>query len=213
MHIPRNLFKELRNSRFMTAAFNMEGDIIVINRDLTELDFFVKKFLEVLKNHSTYLIVSGYVSISTGRTRATEDVDLLVPIMSKEKFSKLFDDLQQNGFWCYQGDDSDEVYPYVLDKLSIRFARKDELFPNIEFIPIDISRKLKFFEFSNPPKVRIKDFEFKIPPIEFEILYKEIILGSEKDFADARHLRNFFSKIIQSEKLKEFEKLIRGYHE
>lgn len=197
----------------MAAAFYIENDTIVINRDLTELDTFVKKFLEVLKKHSNYLIVSGYVSISTGRTRATEDVDVLFPIMSKEKFSNLFDELQENGFWCYQGDSSEEIYHYIGDNLSIRFARIDELFPNIEFIPIDISRKLKFFEFSNPQNVRIKDFAFKIPQIEFEIMYKEIILGSEKDFADARHLRNFFSTILKKEKLKEFEKLIRIYHE
>ena len=188
----------------MAAAFYIENDTIVINRDLTELDTFVKKFLEVLKKHSNYLIVSGYVSISTGRTRATEDVDVLFPIMSKEKFSNLFDELQENGFWCYQGDSSEEIYHYIGDNLSIRFARIDELFPNIEFIPIDISRKLKFFEFSNPQNVRIKDFAFKIPQIEFEIMYKEIILGSEKDFADARHLRNFFSTILKKEKLKKF---------
>ena len=44
------------------------------------------------------MIVSGFVSISTGRTRGTEDVDVLVPVMSKEKFENLFDDLQKIDF-------------------------------------------------------------------------------------------------------------------
>jgi len=37
--------------------------------------------------------VSGYVSILLGRTRATEDVDLLVPKMHFNGFKLLFEDL------------------------------------------------------------------------------------------------------------------------
>jgi len=70
----------------MGKGYNLEKDVIVLERELGELDFFVKDFLEVLKKHSDYLIVSGFVSISTGRTRGTEDVDLLVPILDFEKF-------------------------------------------------------------------------------------------------------------------------------
>ena len=53
------------------------------------------------------------------------------------------------------------------------------------------------------------DFEFKIPAIEFEILYKEIILKGKKDIEDAKHLRTFFSEIIKEEKFKEYEPIIR----
>ena len=95
----------------MEKGYTIKGGAIIINRELTELDKFVKDFLEILKKHSNYLIVSGYVTISTGRTRATEDVDILVPILSKEEFSSLLADLQKNSFWCYQGDNITEVYP------------------------------------------------------------------------------------------------------
>ncbi|MBA3063896.1 hypothetical protein FP803_00480, partial [Candidatus Woesearchaeota archaeon] len=80
-------------------GYVIEKDTIIIQRDLTELDLFVKKFLNILKKHADYLIISGFVSIATGRTRGTEDVDILVPVMHKEKFSKLFNDLSQNDFW------------------------------------------------------------------------------------------------------------------
>ena len=193
----------------MVKGYEIKGDIIIINRELTELDFFLRDFLEVLKRYSNYLIVSGFVSISTGRTRATEDIDVLVSLMNKEKFKSLFDDLVKNGFWCYQGDDAEEVFNYIKNKNNIRFSRVKELFPNIEFISIDETRKAKFFEFTHPQKIRIKDFEFKIPPIEFEILYKEIILGSDKDIADARHLRNFFSDTLKEERFKEYEEVIK----
>ena len=198
----------------MPEGYIVEKDTIVIQRDLTELDLFVKDFLNILKKHSNYLIVSGYVTISSGRSRATEDVDLLCPIESENKFIALFNDLIENRFWCYQGDAPEEIYKkYMKELTNIRFARNGEVFPNIEFIPITRLRTLKWFEFSNPQKVRVKDFEFKIPPLEFEILYKEIILGSDKDLKDAKHLRSMFSKILNIEKFKEYELLIKKHGE
>ena len=191
-------------------AYYIEDDVIVVNRELTKLDMFVKDFLSVLKNHSEYLVVSGFVSISTGRTRGTEDVDVLFSKLDKEKFSMLFNELIKNKFWCYQGDTSDEVFSYVEAGESIRFAKDGEMFPNIEFIPVNESKKAKYFELTHPQKIRIQDFEFNIPPIEFEILYKEIVLASKKDIEDARHLRVFFSDIIKEERFKEYEPIIRG---
>ena len=65
-------------------GYTLEGDVIVLNRESTELDLFVKHFLEVFKEYSDYLIVS----ISTGRTRGTENVDLLMPILNEERFKE-----------------------------------------------------------------------------------------------------------------------------
>lgn len=191
-------------------GYYLKDNIIIVNRNLTKLDLFLKDFLEVLKKHSDYLVVSGFVSISIGRTRATEDIDVLIPIMNEKKFESLFNDLIDSSFWCYQGDYHKEVYPYLKNFNNIRFAKINELFPNIEFIPIDKSKKIKFFEFSHPQKIRVKDFEFKIPPIEFEILYKELVLSSKKDIADAIHLRVFFSEILKEEKFKEYKNIIKS---
>tara|TARA_Y100000034_G_scaffold31219_1_gene38199 strand:- start:1751 stop:2347 length:597 start_codon:yes stop_codon:yes gene_type:complete len=190
-------------------GYYIDGGTIVVNRELNKLDLFLKDFLEVLRGRSDYLVVSGFVSISTGRTRGTEDIDVLFPVMGKEDFGRLFGDLIKNGFWCYQGDSFEEVYEYVENMNNIRFARVDEMFPNIEFIPIDETKEAKFFEFSHPQKIKISDFEFKIPPLEFEILYKEIVLASEKDIADAMHLRTFFKDILKNEKFKEYESIVR----
>lgn len=190
-------------------GYIIKDNVIIIKRDLTILDLFVRDFLNILKKYSDYLIVSGFVSISTGRTRGTEDIDILVPVMKKEKFFDLFNNLEKNGFWCYQGDTAKEVYEYVKGMHSIRFSRVNEIFPNMEFISINKTKKTKYFEFTHPQKIKIKDFEFKIPPIEFEILYKEIILKSKKDIADAQHLRTFFSEIIKKEKFKEYEPIIK----
>ncbi|MBU4242570.1 MAG: hypothetical protein KKF52_05045, partial [Nanoarchaeota archaeon] len=130
----------------MEKGYKLENEIIILNRNLTELDLFVKDFLDIMKKHSNYLIVSGYVSISTGRVRGTEDVDLLVPMMDKEKFKELFLDLEKNDFWCYQGEDAEKVYSYVGSKTSIRFAKKNTMFPNMEFVPIDENDKIAIVE-------------------------------------------------------------------
>lgn len=192
----------------MAKPFTVVDGTIILHRDFTELDSFVKQFLDVLAKHSDYLIVSGYVSIVTGRTRATEDVDVLIPIMSQKAFAALFNDLGKNGFWCYQADTASRAYSHIREKLHIRFARAHEMFPNIEFVPIDETKKLQYFEFSHPQEMRVRDFTFKVPPLEFEILYKEKVLGSPKDLADAKHLRTLFSELLSEQKFKEFKALI-----
>jgi len=185
-------------------GYSLEGDVIVINRELTELDLLVKDFLEVLKKHSDYLIVSGFVSITTGRPRGTEDVDILVSVFEEGKFKEFFSNLKENGFWCYQGDDAREIYfQYVKNMVNIRFARKEEMFPNMEVVFINETKKAKYYEFTHPQKMKVKDFEFKIPPLEFEILYKEIVLAGDKDIQDAKHLRILFSDILKKERFKE----------
>lgn len=193
----------------MTNGYEIKNNVIIINRDLTELDIFVKDFLAILQKYSDYLIVSGFVSIATGRTRATEDVDILVPLMPKEIFQQLFTELQQNGFWCYQGDTA-TVYSYLKNLISLRFARVNQMFPNIEFIPITSNMKTKYFEFTHPQRISIKDFNLNIPPIEFEIVYKEIVLAGDKDIADAKHLRTFFNDFLKKDKFKEYEIIIKG---
>ena len=190
------------------SAYTRENGCIIIHRELTSLDIFVRDFLEILNQHSKYLIVSGYVSIATGRTRGTEDVDILVPLLDGASFQRLFADMITHGFWCYQGDSAEEVYSYLRDFISIRFARKGEVFPNIEFIPIAPAKKLKWFEFLNPQEMQVQGFRFFVSPLEFEILYKEIILGSPKDLADAKHLRILFSAVLNAEKFKEYGRLI-----
>lgn len=194
----------------MKKGYNVEEDCIVINRELTSLDVFLKDFLEILKKYSDYLVVSGFVSISSGRVRGTEDIDILVEIFTKERFIEFFNDLDKNGFWCYQGDNGEEAYEYVKNLDCIRFARKNEMFPNIEFISINKTKKAKYYEYTHPQRIRINEFEFKIPPIEFEIIYKEVILTGKKDIEDARHLRTFFSDIIDIKKFDEYEKIIRS---
>lgn len=194
----------------MSERYELENDVIVINKELTDLDLFVMEFTEILKKYSKYLIVSDFVSISTGMDSETENVDILVPIIPKEIFSKLFEQLENRSFWCYQGDSVEKIYQQTQNKQNIRFAKKDKTIPNIALITIDETRKAQFFELNNPQKIRVSGFEFNIPPIEFEILFKEILLGRTKDLANAKYLREMFKDFIKEENFKKYEEMINN---
>jgi len=79
----------------------------------------------------------------------------------------------------------------------------------MEVVFINEAKKAKYYEFNHPQLIKIKDFEFKIPPLEFEILYKEIVLAGKKDIEDALHLRAVFKGILNEEKFKECKEIIK----
>ena len=80
--------------------YNKDKREIRSDRKLNDLDKFVLEFIKILEKHSKYVIVSGYVSILLGRSRSTEDVDLLIPNMRFDDFKEIFEDLLSNGFEC-----------------------------------------------------------------------------------------------------------------
>ena len=43
--------------------------------DRNILDEVCTKFCKILERHCKYIVVSGFVAISSGRTRGTEDID------------------------------------------------------------------------------------------------------------------------------------------
>ncbi|HIH05367.1 TPA: hypothetical protein HA281_00255 [Candidatus Woesearchaeota archaeon] len=53
------------------------------------LDAFTEDFCAVVERHAKYIIVSGFVAISSGRPRGTEDIDMIVERLPPEKFRAL----------------------------------------------------------------------------------------------------------------------------
>ena len=105
---------------------------IKLEKPLNDLDRFVISFLRILEKHTNYVIISGYIAILFGRSRSTEDVDVFIKPITKEKFIHLYDDLRKSGFWCLNAESEDEVYNYLQEDIAIRFARKGEVIPNFE---------------------------------------------------------------------------------
>ncbi|MDD5192295.1 MAG: hypothetical protein PHH54_01020 [Candidatus Nanoarchaeia archaeon] len=183
--------------------YNPEEKEIISNKELNELDKFVIDFCSYLDE---YVIVSGYVSILLGRSRATEDVDLLIPSMSKEEFEILWDKLHNNDFECMNTSDPGEAFK-MLKEHAIRFFKRGKPTPNIEFKII--KNDLDKYAYENKLRVILTKGELFISPLESQIPYKLFLaadgadkeLQSDKDIEDARHLYKLFEQKLNKEEL------------
>lgn len=190
--------------------FNKKKEI-ALNRELNELDKFVIDFCNFLNE---YVIVSGYVSILFGRSRSTEDVDLLIPQMSKEEFETLWNKLHNKDFECMNTSNPSEAFK-MLKQHAIRFFKRGKPTPNIEFKII--KNDLDKYSFENRIKVILSKGELRISPLELQIAYKLFLaadgadkeLQSDKDIEDARHLYKLFEQKINKEELLFFINKLR----
>ncbi len=180
---------------------------IILERELSELDEIVLHFVHILERHISYVLISGYVAILFGRTRTTEDVDLFIAPMSKEQFQALYDDLLKNGFWSIISDSADELYSTLQDKLSIRFAEKGKVFPNMEvkFVRDLLDR----ITLQSKVKVITKGGDLFVGNIEQQIAYKRFILMSQKDLEDAHHLQLLFG--IDDHNINKYKEVFKHY--
>ncbi|MEX0920624.1 MAG: hypothetical protein WDZ69_03545 [Candidatus Pacearchaeota archaeon] len=174
--------------------YNIGKREIVLNRKLSNLDKFVLDFCKLLDE---YVIVSGYVSILFGRSRATEDVDLLVPKMDKDRFLRLWEKIHNSGFECLNTSKPEEAFG-MLNEHAIRFSKKGLPVPNMEFKVM----KNKDDEYSFHRKIKVKTIggELYISPLEMQIAFK-LDLGSEKDLEDASHLYELFKDKLNKEEM------------
>ncbi len=192
----------------MIKAMKFVGRNKIKLEGLTELDKLVFKFINLLQEHTSYVIVSGYVSILLGRSRSTEDVDIYINEMSKEKFSRLYGEIIKNGFWCLNSEDLEDAYSYLKDGLGLRFAEKGEYAPNFEVK----------FAIKGIDKESLKEFitvtteigDYKISTLERQIAFKKYYLASYKDVEDAKHLEDTFKNNIDYNKIEEYRKRIKN---
>lgn len=181
---------------------------IKLDKVINELDKFVLRFVKILEKHTGYVIVSGYVAILLGRNRATDDIDIIIPKLTKEKLSALDSDLVSNGYWCLNSSEIDDMYALLTSKHSIRYALEPLVSPNVEIkfskdIYDDISLK-------NPILVRLNSGGLKISFIELQIAYKEEVLKSNKDLEDARFLRSVAGEYLNKNLINEYKKKLRS---
>jgi len=188
--------------------YNQEKREIISERILSELDKFAIDFLKIIKKSVDYVIISGYVSILLGRSRSSEDIDIFIKKISREKFEKLYQDLTKDKFWCLNSGNADDLYSYLQDGLAIRFAYKGEGIPNFEVkFPKDFIDEEVFEDCIT---VHIGDFSFFISSLEKQIAFKKYYLGDDKDLEDASHIEELFNKDLDRDKIEETKKLIEG---
>ncbi len=180
---------------------------IRLGKTVNELDKFVLHFIRIVERYVDYVIISGYVAILLGRSRATEDVDLFIKPLEKEKFIKLYHELKEAGFWCLNAESDDEVYSYLKDNIAIRFADKGQSIPNLEVkFP---KNRLDWDAFTDIVEVETKEGVIRISSLEKQIAFKKYYLGSDKDLEDAKHLEELFKEHLDKEKIKKYKELIK----
>ncbi|VVB60667.1 Uncharacterised protein [uncultured archaeon] len=180
---------------------------IVFNKERNALDNFVISFTEILDSLKIdYVIVSGYVAIIFGRSRATEDIDVLIEPISKEKFSKLYSTLIARNYWIINATTEKDAFEILEDKLSIRIADNKKVIPNLEvkFVKDEIDR----YSLDKKIRVEIGDKTLFISPLEMQIAYK-LYLSGEKDIEDAYFLFSLFKNSLNKEELKTIIKTLK----
>ncbi len=177
-------------------------DKIIFDRELSLLDSFVISFTEHLSsNNIKYAIVSGYVAILFGRSRISEDVDILIEHISFEKFLKFWSGIEQK-YECLNTSNPYEAYnDYLENHHAIRIAKKGSFIPNIElkFVKNDLDR----YSLEHRKHVKLADRSLYLSPLELQIPYK-LFLRSEKDIEDARFLFKLFQENLDIGLLKKF---------
>ncbi len=178
--------------------------------DKTILDKFAEDFVEIVDKHAKYIICSGFVSIAHGRSRGTEDIDMVIEKISKDKFIALHEDLVNAGFVCIQSENPNIIYEdYLIKGDSVRYVINNE-----GFFPPEMEMKFAKDELDNEQLNSRKKFELTgldvyFSSIESNIAFKEELLKSKKDIEDAKHLRIIYKDVLDENEINRIKTKIR----
>ena len=117
-------------------------NIYLKNKVVSKLDLFVIDFINILKKYMDYVVVSGYVSILFGRSRGTEDIDLLINKIDMDTFLKFHNELIEKNYWFLNAENPIELFGMLEDGLAIRVAVKENVIPNkeLKFVKSQLDR-------------------------------------------------------------------------
>lgn len=170
------------------------------------LDEFAIKFSKIIEKYTEYIIVSGFVAISSGRTRATEDIDMIIKPMDKITFKKLHHELTKNNFTCIQSKSSDSIYDYLSKFTPVRYIDGDMPLPEME---LKFARdELDEYQFKTKTKLKLTGLDLWFSNINVNIAFKEHLLTSQKDMQDAKHLRIVYEELVSQDEIKKVTELI-----
>ncbi len=108
----------------------LDDGTIILRRELSELDLFVLAFVKTMS--ARYVLVSGYVAILFGRSRGSENVDMIVEKQTPEEINEWYTKLAQSGFWPLNAGSPEEAYELLKDNIAVRFAVEGKVIPYME---------------------------------------------------------------------------------
>jgi hypothetical protein len=175
--------------------------------DRNILDAFCIDFADVVQQHTDYIVVSGFVAISSGRARGTEDIDMIIRLLSQDAFTALHEALVAGGFVCMQSADAAEIFTYLADNLSVRYTRKNTFLPEME---LKFAKdELDEYQLATKTKLELTGLPLWFSNINVNVAFKEYYLKSDKDIEDARHLRIVYAERIDENEIQHVITLIK----
>jgi len=179
--------------------------------DKTILDKFAEDFTKVLEKHCKYIIVSGFVAIAHGRSRGTEDIDIIIEKILLGRFVEMHKELIKEGFECMQSDKAEVIYnDYLSKEASVRYVRKSEgYFPPEAELKL-AKDSLDEEQLKTRTKLPLTGLDVYFSSIEMNIAFKEELLKTKKDMEDANHLRIVYKEQINENRIEEIKKKIKA---
>ena len=161
------------------------GDGVVIDKPPSDLDRLMLEVGGILDDVDIeYSVVSGYVAVLFGRSRATEDIDVITERFDEGTADELAKRLQKAGYWG-SAMPLDDLHETLADDLPVRVAEDGHRVPNVElkFASDEYDR----ISLDNAISIRLGGETLRVGSLEFQIAYK-LDMGAQKDYEDALYL-------------------------
>ncbi len=173
------------------GGIDLTDEELVVDRAPNELDELAITFSEIVTDLAiNHVFVSGYIAILTGRSRATEDIDVLLERIGSKKIDQLAGRLDAAGLW------GPAMPLHRMEEMledNIWVAVDGEMVPHLEvkFVTDRFDRA----SLQNRITAHIGGTELPIGPLELQIPYK-LWMGSKTDYEDAVHLFTLFEESL-----------------
>jgi len=178
-----------------------------MGNDTNILDEFAIEFSKVIEKYTEYIIVSGFVAISSGRSRATEDIDMIIKPVDKETFVKIHDELTSKNFVCVQSSSAGDIFSTYLSNFdSVRYFIKGRPLPEME---LKFARdELDEYQLKTKTKLKLTGLDLWFSNVNVNLAFKEHLLRSPKDIEDAQHLRVVYKELVSEDEVRKVKGLI-----
>lgn len=181
------------------GGIGLDDGVLAVDRAPNELDDLAIEFTAICDEVGIdHVYVAGYVAILAGRSRSTQDIDVLVEPLDGTRMDQLVAELEESGFWgpAMPLSSMEDVFGHG-DNIWV--AREGEMIPHLE-----VKQTADEFDRASLRNViegRIGGESLPIGPLELQIAYK-LHLSARKDFEDAVHLYTLFEESLSTEELQ-----------
>ncbi len=181
------------------GGIELRDDVLHVDRETNELDDLAIAFSSICDELDIdHVYVAGYVAILAGRSRGTEDIDVLLEPLDDPEVDRLAKRLDGAGFWGPAMPLSD--MPKMLSAGDLVWvARAEQMVPHLEVK--EVSDRFDRASLRHAIEARIGGADIPIGPIELQTAYK-LHLGTRTDFEDAVHLYSMFEETLSIEELE-----------